>query len=452
MTDASRAAALPGQPGSPMGETIPPVSKSQPAAARDADPHGSVTLAPPAPDFEALLRQPTAAPSSSSTPDEQRFLAALDAGSRAGSSLRELSKIVGELAGGLSGAKQANERLAQELSTLRELLGSADDEQSALRQRVAELELELSATQRGAEHERRQLTDQHDEFLAALLEEHEEALRQRPPEPPPPTDAELLALTERLAQAETARLQAENDGARAREALARAQQQRDEAQARAEKRERERDELRAEASQLRARLGTHRSSASTLPPPPPIVPHGRLPSFRVPAALLLDDGELDSTLPPRAPTPRVPSVVPRFQAAAERERAASESKAQLATEPPRSSPSASAHAFPRETTRPGVGGPKPSEPPPPPSFGPPPSGWTPPPPPPDEDEPEPVTLAPPRIQSAASLPQGLAGPAPVLRQKPDPATRPLIDYSLGEGGVQSELLEGARLSSKPPRK
>jgi hypothetical protein len=41
---------------------------------------------------------------------------------------------------------------------------------------------------------------------------------------------------------------------------------------------------------------------------------------------------------------------------------------------------------------------------------------------------------------------------PALKQKPDPTSRPLIDYSLGEGGVQSELLEGARLSSKPPRK
>jgi len=41
---------------------------------------------------------------------------------------------------------------------------------------------------------------------------------------------------------------------------------------------------------------------------------------------------------------------------------------------------------------------------------------------------------------------------PILKQKPDPTTRPLIDYSLGEDGVLSETLEGARLSSKPPRK
>jgi hypothetical protein len=41
---------------------------------------------------------------------------------------------------------------------------------------------------------------------------------------------------------------------------------------------------------------------------------------------------------------------------------------------------------------------------------------------------------------------------PLLRPKPDAKSRPLISYSLGEGGVPSETLEGARLSSKPPRK
>jgi hypothetical protein len=39
-----------------------------------------------------------------------------------------------------------------------------------------------------------------------------------------------------------------------------------------------------------------------------------------------------------------------------------------------------------------------------------------------------------------------------LKQKPDPTTRPLIDYSLGGDSVLTETLEGARLSSKPPKK
>lgn len=55
--------------------------------------------------------------------------------------------------------------------------------------------------------------------------------------------------------------------------------------------------------------------------------------------------------------------------------------------------------------------------------------------------------------SAASLPPEASPVLPLLKRKPDPTTRPLIDYSLGEGGVESELLEGAKLrSSKPPRK
>jgi hypothetical protein len=56
------------------------------------------------------------------------------------------------------------------------------------------------------------------------------------------------------------------------------------------------------------------------------------------------------------------------------------------------------------------------------------------------------------LVSAASLPPELPGLQPILKQKPDPSTRPLVDYSLGKDGVRSETLEGARLSSKPPRK
>jgi hypothetical protein len=92
-----------------------------------------------------------------------------------------------------------------------------------------------------------------------------------------------------------------------------------------------------------------------------------------------------------------------------------------------------------------------------PSSAPPPSGWTPIPPAP---EPETSTTAPSpspswphqlALQSAATLPPGIPSPLPALKHKPDPATRPLTEYSLGDG-VSSETLEGARLSSKPPRK
>jgi hypothetical protein len=377
-----------------MGATIPPESQSQLASSRDeTNPHESVTIAPPTPNIDELLSYAMPVPAHSHGGD-QYVRAGADAGSRAGSSLTELSNLVSELSRGLSGARQANERLAHELSTLRAMLGSANEQQLSLTHRAAQLEEELRLSQSAAERERQLLARQQDDFLTAILEEHD------------------------------------NEGVRASEALARAQTERDEAQALAEKRERERDELRAEASRLRAHLGTHRSTSS-IPPP---VTSSRPPSFRPPMMLQLDAGELDSTLHTRSPSPRPPSVLPQW--------ATPPAELHLGLNP-RNTVS-TAEAFPRETTRPGVG-PKPTEPPPPPSFGPPPSGWTPPPPAPDSSQtPRPVVI------SAASLPPGL--PPPALKQKPDPTTRPLIDYSLGGDGVSSETLEGARISSKPPRK
>ena len=395
MAEGPRAPLLRALPGAAMGATIPPESQSQLASSRDeTNAHESVTTAPPTPNFDELLRGATPVPALSHRSDQHVRAVGADPGSRAGSSLTELSNLVSELSRGLSGARQANERLAHELTTLRALLGSANEQQVSLTHRAAQLEEDLRVSQSAAERERQLLTRQQDDFLAAILEEH---------------DTECV---------------------RAREALARAQTQRDEAQALAEKRERERDELRAEASRLRAHLGTHRSTSSAPPPP---VTSSRPPSFPPPMTLQLDAGELDSTLHTRSPYPRPPSVRPQW--------APPPTELEVAVNPP--DRVSTAEAFPRETTRPGVG-PKPSEPPPP-SFGPPPSGWTPPPPSPDSSQ-----AARPVVISAASLPPGL--PPPALKQKPDPTTRPLIDYSLGGDGVLSETLEGARISSKPPRK
>ncbi|HVY30702.1 MAG TPA: hypothetical protein VHB79_29285 [Polyangiaceae bacterium] len=413
-----------------MGETIPPESKSQLASERDDDdPHESVTIAPPAPNFEEMLRHATPVPSLSSRSD-QHFRAALDAGARAGSSLSQLTRIVSELSGGLTGAQSANEQLVQELSTLRAMLGSANELQLSLKHRVAELEQEILQTRLTAERERLAVAEQHDEFLAALIEEHEEevvALSQRGDTLKMPT--ELAELTQKLAQAETARQkaealrqQAEVSCDRARDALMQAQTQRDQAQARAEQRERERDELRAEASQLRARLGVTRTTSTA--PPPPVA--SRPPSAR-PPALRLDAEELDSTLHTRSSSPRIPSFKPR-----------------LTPPPPELAAALTAKEFPHESTRPGVGGPKPSNPPAGDEAGPN-SGWTPVPP-----GPEATTAPPPRAISAAALPGGSM--KPVLKPKLDPTTRPLTDYSLGGDGLKSETLEGVRLSSKPPRK
>lgn len=435
-----------------MGETIPPESKSQPASDRDEDPHESVTIAPPAPNFDEILGQAghvTPVPSLSNRSD-QHFRSALDAGQHAGFSLAELSKMAAQLSGGVVGAKRANEQLVKELTTLRAMLGSANELNLGLRHRLAQQEEELAAVRAQAEQERQFLTDQHDEFLAALLEEHEEALAHASEGDTRRMGADVSDLAQKLVQSESARQQTELEAKRARDALAKAQTQRDEAQARAQGRERERDELRAEASMLRARLGMLRT-ASTTPPPP--VTGSRPPSFRPAAALTLDKGELDSTLHSRPAPFRPPIPARHTPPPAELERAVYTPRPVSVTPPP------SAEPFPRESTRPGVGGPKPSEPAPPPDFGPPPSGWTPPPPPPEAttSPPPDATTSPsppakPRTMSAASMPPSQVPKLPLLKQKPDPTSRPLISYSLGKDGVQSETLEGARLSSKPPQK
>jgi hypothetical protein len=421
--------------GATMGETIPPESKSQLASERASDPHETVTIAPPAPNFEEILRQATPVPLLSQRSD-QHLRTAIDASTRAGSSLSELSEIVAELSRGVMGAKHANEQLTLELATLRALLGAGNEQQLDAKQQLAELQREVLTVRAEAERERRFLTDQHDRFLAALIDEHEQALATRD-RGTAATNADVSDLAQRLAQAESLRAQAEAESERLREALAQASAQRDEAQARAEKRKRERDELRAEASQLRASLGTLRA-ASTVPPAP--VGGPRPPSYRPPSALRLDAGELDSNLHARPWQPPT-SVVPRL----------GPPPAELARSLPAvsSTRAASTSAFPRVSTRPGVGGPRPSEPPPPPSFGPAPTGWTPPPPAPVET---PVVAMPARTVSAASLPAGLPSQQPALKKKPDPTTRPLISYSVGGDGVKSETLEGARLSSKPPQK
>ena len=422
--------------GATMGETIPPESKSQLASERAEHPHESVTIAPPGANFEEMLGQATPVPSLSH-PGDQYFRIAIDASTRAGSSLSELSKMVGELSSSVVGVKRANEQLSQELTTLRALLGSANEQQLGAQRRVAELQQEVLAVRAEGERERKFLIDQHDAFLAALIAEHDEALAARRGQGDiPRVDADSSDLVQRLMQAESLRAQAEAECERVREALAEVCAQRDGAQALAEKRERERDELRAEASQLRARLGTLRA-ASTAPPPPVSAP--RPPSYGPPPALRLDADELDSTLHARPSSPRLPTVVPRL----------TPPPAELERGLTRSLPPAEASAAPRDSTLPGVEWPRPSEPPLPPSFDAAPTGWTPPPPAPIE---VPAVAMPARTVSAASLPAGLPSQQPALKKKPDPTTRPLISYSLGGDGVKSETLEGARLSSKPPQK
>lgn len=419
-----------------MGEVVPPEPNRQLARAEEPNGPVSITLAsanpnaPPRPGSSPRLELPLES--------ERHVRAALEAGARAGTSLSELVRTIGELQKGVQSASRASEQLFGELQTLEAALAAAARREGSLAERVDELELELRDSRLAADGEREFLLSQQDEFIALLLEEHEEALRGREAGESAPVGPELARASEQLARAETARLRAEESATLARAALARSEAEREELRLRADKYERERDELRAEASRLRASLGTTRRSTN----PPPTAAQTRPPSFRSAPALRLDDGELDATLLARGSTPALPAVLPRLTPTP-----LGRIRATRAVPPPpreqETLPPPIASAFPRESTRPGVGGPKPSE-----SPSLPRPGWTPAPPAPDTA----VTRSPWPV-SAASLPAEAPRGAPVLKRKPDPTTRPLVDYSLGEGGVESETLEGAQLkSSKPPRK
>ncbi len=253
----------------PMGVPIPPELNDLPSEDWEDDPHESVTIAPPAPNFEELLHQPTPVPSLSRRSDTH-FSAALDAGTRAGLSLDDLARTITNLSSGVVGAREANAQVVQELATLRAMLGSANEQQLALRHRGALLEQELALVREQAAGEQAFLIEQQDEFLAALLEDHEEAVRAAS------AGAEPSSLPAQL----------------------------DEAQARVAKLERECAELRAEVSQLRAQLGSTRPSAT----PPPVT--GRPPSFHPPAALRLDADELDITLRSPVSGARMPNFTP----------------------------------------------------------------------------------------------------------------------------------------------
>lgn len=465
-----------------MGVTVPPDISGQLADAVEDDPHESVTIAPPAPKFDELLNRPSSVPASMARDSERHLRAALDAGARAGTSLSEIGRIMAELTGGVTGARQANEQLLHELATLRQLLSSATDHHVTLRLRIKQLEQEVVEVQGAAMRERNFLTAQHDDFLAGLLEEHEDELRSQRPGPDKSEGSDAAApasvapnddgarptmpgnadLVQKLLQTEAQRSQAEAALGRARETMTDLQTQRDEAQARAERLQRERDELRAEASQLRARLGASRPSS------PPISGSSPKPPSFHPPALELDKGELDATLHARSSSPRFPTTMPRLTPARPevgRSNAPSTSatpamgmqRVSTSPEVPRVRPAASPEG-PRVRlgTNPGLGGYAPYEPPPKPDFGPRPTGWTPVPPADVETLTSTAPTAPPEGKSqpgvsAANMP-ATAAVRPILRPKPDPSTRPLTDYSLGGEGLTSETLEGARLSSKPPKK
>ncbi|HEY3498563.1 MAG TPA: hypothetical protein VGK73_27925 [Polyangiaceae bacterium] len=232
-----------------------------------------------------------------SAESSQHMLAAISASSRAEASLSTLMRAVRDLSSGVSGAREANVLLMRELEGMADLLGSGNERQLALKNRIALLEQQLERAHFEAESERNYILDQQDVFIAALMEDHEqvlaelhrelETLRGRPsqramtiPELPSlaaaERTAELLGELE-AAQSTVEKLLAERD--RARETLLKLQAQRDEAQATVVALTRELEVARSGQSQARITDAVRQvipassapppglRSASTLPPP-----------------------------------------------------------------------------------------------------------------------------------------------------------------------------------------
>jgi hypothetical protein len=257
--------------------------------------------------------------------------AALSASGRAEASLSTLMRAIRDLSSGVSGAREANVQLLRELEAMSDLLGSANERQLALKNRVNLLEQSLERAHIEAQRERAYILDQQDAFIAAMMEDHEqviaelhrdvEAARNRPSQRPtafpdlPETALSASAVHEELEAAKKVieKLLSERD--RAREALLKVQAQRDEAQ----------EALvqigRDPSRPPQARISSSMNASSTpslrnapTQPPPDIAPSAPN-AAPTPAAAPVEDRSTRSTAPqpfgvirPRAPeldlTPR----------------------------------------------------------------------------------------------------------------------------------------------------
>lgn len=215
----------------------------------------------------------------------QHMLAALSASSRAEASLSTLMRSIRDLSSGVTGAREANVQLLRELEAMADLLGAANERQLALRNRVGLLEQTLERAQKEAANERGYILEQQDAFIAAMMEDHEQVVRELSAEldaararpsprmtshtnlPSVAVAANEAELKEELAAAQSIvqRLLAERE--RARETLLKLQAQRDEAQATVATLTRERDQARADQKSRIGDAFRQVIPAANTPPP-----------------------------------------------------------------------------------------------------------------------------------------------------------------------------------------
>jgi len=401
---------------------------------------------PTLPPTEGPQRKPTPLPALA-TESDARVQAALAASARAEASLTGLFRAIQHLGNGVGGAREANESLTLELEGLRELLGGASEQEQLFQRKLSELESVLDRTRKEHASERAFLIEQQDAFLVKLLDEQEHELERRdseletlrtrlseleqrnqmalaptltqmpssrpPPvqivEPKPAAEGSGAGLerAEREELERTAQKLAE-DRERARETVARLQAQRDDAQSAVARIGKERDDALYEIHRLKSVLGGPRIPLTTLPPPP----ESRRDSSSG-RAYSAEQAEFEArlgrpTAPESAPSASTPIASP------------ASTPISSVLSPPPSNPNAS---------------PIPSR------LSPPPSRLTPPPP--TRNSPPPEELR------RALTTQSSASNRPVIKQKPDVSTRPLVGYSNAD--VEPERLENAaQLTSRPP--
>jgi hypothetical protein len=360
--------------------------------------------------------------------------AAVAASSRSEASLSTLMRALRDFSDGVSGAREANEQIVREMECLADMLGSANERQLALKNRVAFLERALEKAHEEANAERAYILEQQDSFIAGLIDDHDEAVaelrkelevaRALPtlrPAPPPSLESEgdrlkeLSTLRSELAltRGDVEKLLIERE--RTRETLLKLQAQRDEAQAAVVKASRERDLARSQASDSRISRGFSDAVKQALPNPGS---NGSLPA--APISSPRHEPVSDRRDAPTEPPPKRASLTPSPSGAPVALRPLSLDLAHRITDPAEPLPEGLRQAVL------------------------PPSGTP---------ETETPTIRPTGpdapAESLVALGARLSSSIPPIKFKPDPSTRPLIGYSVTES--EPEHVDVSRILSRPPR-
>lgn len=382
------------------------------------------------------------APQTLAARGESHAQAALAACGRAEANLGALLRSVQHLAASVGSAQQARGEVVNEVEALRRLLAVADEEQLALRHRIANLEQSLDRSEREAARERAFLLDEQDTFIAGLWDEHwhesqemkrrlaslEQSLRDSHEEnralssSAESGNSRVQELNRKLQRAESEIGRLGSAAETVREALVHAQAGRDQAQVAAVEHARECERLRGEVARLSGLLLSARVRTSEPPASAPSsqpkssvpsqpasnpIPISRADSNRVAASRREHELEV-----PRSPS-QVGAPIARIAAASVRSIPAGADSSSSSL-PPRSS-----------SARPQGG------------------------------HPEELRAAVTEGRSSSSLsvsapPSSSSLSSSGIKHKPDPSTRPLIGYSLTGTELPEDGLETARPSSRPP--